>query len=163
MKNQSYPLSFQRIYTISITNNPITSINIKIDSFNKYTHKIISQSFFTVIFLIGTNVLAQNSTPTFTHSQSVNGDTSSPVNRFINAQVTYKIIDVPNKTYGYDIYVDGKIKIHQPSIPALSGNEGFKKKEYAIKVALLVIDKIKNGEMLPSVTIEEMRKLKVIK
>jgi hypothetical protein len=52
--------------------------------------------------------------------------------------------------------------IHQPSAPGLPGNEGFKTKADAEKVAKLVIDKIKKGEMPPSVTKEEMEKLKVL-
>ena len=49
--------------------------------------------------------------------------------------------------------------IHQPSAPGLPGNEGFKSKEKASKVAELVISKIKNGEMPPSITMDEMKKL----
>jgi len=53
--------------------------------------------------------------------------------------------------------------IHQTSVPALPGNEGFKTREAATKVALLVIEKIKKGEMPPTISIDEMKKLKVIK
>ena len=67
-----------------------------------------------------------------------------------------------DKTYGYDIYADSKLMIHQNSIPGLPGTEGFKTKAYAEKVAQLVISKIKKGEMPPTVTTEEMKKLKVI-
>ena len=49
--------------------------------------------------------------------------------------------------------------IHQPSAPGLPGNEGFKTKAAAQKVADLVIQKIKNGEMPPSITKEEMQKI----
>ena len=80
-----------------------------------------------------------------------------------NTKLTYKIIDAPNKSFGYDVYADGKFMIHQTSIPAMPGNEGFKTKADAEKVAKLVITKIKKGEMLPTVSIEEMKKLRVIK
>jgi hypothetical protein len=53
--------------------------------------------------------------------------------------------------------------IHQLSIPAMPGNDGFKTKADATKVAQLVIDKIKKGEMPPTVSIEELKKLNVIK
>ena len=53
--------------------------------------------------------------------------------------------------------------IHQTSAPALSGNEGFKTKEDASKVAALAIGKIRKGEMPPTISIDEMKKLKVIK
>ena len=61
------------------------------------------------------------------------------------------------------MYASGRLLIHQTSIPALPGDEGFKTKADAEKVALLVIDKIKRGEMPPTVSVEEMKKLKVIK
>ena len=61
------------------------------------------------------------------------------------------------------MYADGRLIIHQNIIPAMPGNEGFKTKADASKVAQLVIGKIKKGEMPPTVTIEEMKKLKVIK
>jgi hypothetical protein len=84
-------------------------------------------------------------------------------NAFAHTKLTYKIIDAPNKTFGYDIYADGKLMIHQTSIPAMPGNDGFKAKADAEKVAQLVIKKIKKGEMPPTVSVEEMQKLKVIK
>jgi len=82
---------------------------------------------------------------------------------YTNAELTYNIIDAPNHTYGYDVLSDGKLMIHQKSIPAMPGNEGFKTKAGAEKVVQLVISKIKKGEMPPTVTIDEMKKLKVIK
>ena len=83
--------------------------------------------------------------------------------RDTHTKLTYKIIDAPNHTYGYDVFADRKLLIHQTSIPALPGNEGCKTKADASKVAQLVISKIKKGEMPPTVTIEELKKLKVIK
>ena len=80
-----------------------------------------------------------------------------------NTKLAYKIIDAPNNTYGYDVLADGRLLIHQKSIPAMPGNDGFKTKADASRVAQLVIGKIKKGEMPPTVTIEEMKKLKVIK
>ena len=76
--------------------------------------------------------------------------------------LTYKLIPGINNTWGYDIVVDGRIRIHQPSVPGQPGNEGFKSKEKAEKVARLVIKKMKNGESLPSITAEELKKLKTI-
>ena len=65
---------------------------------------------------------------------------------YANTKLTYKIIDAPNHTYGYDVFADGRLMIHQKSIPALPGNEGFKTKADASKVAQQVINKIKKGE-----------------
>ena len=79
-----------------------------------------------------------------------------------NKNFTYKVIDVPNYTFGYNIYADNQLMIHQASIPGLPGNEGFKTKEKAARVAKLVIAKIKKGEMPPTVTEEEMKKIGAI-
>ena len=73
----------------------------------------------------------------------------------------FEIKIAPHDTYGYDIYDDNHKLIHQPSIPGLPGNDGFKTKADALKVAQLVCDKLKNGEMPPSVSLKEMKQLKV--
>ena len=82
---------------------------------------------------------------------------------FANSTFTYKVINAPEKTFGYDIYADNRLMIHQSSAPGLPGNQGFKTKADAEKVAQLVISKIKKGEMPPTVTKEDMQQLKVIK
>lgn len=79
-----------------------------------------------------------------------------------NVSYTHKIIKGNNSTFGYDIYVGKKLRIHQPSIPAHAGNEGFKTKTGAEKVAQLVIKKMKMGEMPPTISIEDIKKLKAI-
>ena len=82
---------------------------------------------------------------------------------YANTKLTYNIIHAPQHTYGYDVFAADRLMIHQTSAPALPGNVGFKTKEDATKVALLVIDKIRKGEMPPTISIDEMKKLKVIK
>jgi hypothetical protein len=83
-------------------------------------------------------------------------------NPYANANLTMKIIDAADSTFGYDILLDGKMLIHQPSVPAMPGNKGFKTKSDAEKTAELVINKIRNGEMPPTITVEELKKLKVV-
>ena len=82
---------------------------------------------------------------------------------YANINLSYKIIDVFNNTFGYDVSVHDRLMIHQSSVPGLPGNEGFKTKNDAQIVAQLVIEKIKKGEMPPTVSIEEMKTLNVIK
>jgi hypothetical protein len=79
--------------------------------------------------------------------------------QFQQSTITYKIIKAEGNTYGYDIYTDGKLMIHQPTKPGMSGNRGFDTKEAASKMAALVISKIKKGEMPPTVTKEEMERI----
>ena len=88
---------------------------------------------------------------------------SPKASTYANTKLTYKLIDAPKHTYGYDVFADGRLMIHQTSAPALPSNEGFKTKEDATKVALLVIDKIRKNEMPPTISIDEMKKLNVIK
>jgi hypothetical protein len=82
--------------------------------------------------------------------------------RQATAAYTYQIIENPNHTYGYDVYANGKLLIHQPTIPAVAGNTGFTTKKTAEAVAGLVLKKIQKGEMPPTVTVEEMRKLMAV-
>lgn len=67
-----------------------------------------------------------------------------------------------NSGFGYDIYTDGKLSIHQPSIPAVSGNSGFKNEADAKRTGDFIAYKISHGIMPPSVTPEELDSLGVI-
>jgi hypothetical protein len=82
--------------------------------------------------------------------------------QFVNANISYKVISSANNTFCYDIYSEGKMMIHQPSKPGMAGNRGFKTEEEAIRMANFVINKIKNGEMPPTVTEADMRQLKLL-
>ena len=84
-------------------------------------------------------------------------------NLYAEAEITTKIIPSAKKTYGYEILLNGRILVHQPNIPALTGNEGFTTKERAQKVADFVIKKIRNNEMPPTVTIDDLKKMGVLK
>jgi hypothetical protein len=79
-----------------------------------------------------------------------------------NSMINFNIISVENNTFGYDIYIDGNLVIHQPTIPGMPGNEGFRTRVDAEKVVDLVITKIRKGEVPPVVTEEELMKLEVI-
>ena len=65
-------------------------------------------------------------------------------------------------TFGYDVYADGNLLLHQPSIPAMTGNSGFSDTTSAGKIARLAIQKIREGEMPPTITEGELLKLGVI-
>lgn len=58
--------------------------------------------------------------------------------------------------YGYKIYIDGKLGINQPNIPALQGTAGFDSEADASKIAELAVSKIKKGIMPPTITLEEL-------
>ncbi len=110
-------------------------------------------------------ILYLTCTFTFAQSQNLPTQPSSPSQNesaIQNAALTYIIIDAPNSTFGYDVFMDGQLMIHQASIPAMPGNDGFRSKDDAAKVAELVMYKIKKGEMPPTATIEELQDLHVI-
>ena len=58
--------------------------------------------------------------------------------------------------YGYKIYIDGKLSINQPNIPALQGTTGFDSEADASKIAELAVSKIKKGIMPPTISLEEL-------
>lgn len=82
--------------------------------------------------------------------------------QFKTAVLDYRIFPASAGTFGYDILADNRLLIHQPTVPGLEGEKGFKSDSLAVKVALLVIEKIRNGEMPPSLTTEEMKKAGVL-
>jgi hypothetical protein len=84
-------------------------------------------------------------------------------NPYANADISIKVISSANNTYGYDILVYGRPLVHQPNIPGLPGNEGFTTKKRAKTVAEYVVKKIRNNEMPPTVAIEDLNTMGVLK
>jgi len=83
-------------------------------------------------------------------------------NPYKEAAIKTVILPLVDSTFGYDIYLNDAVLIHQPLRPGLSGNKGFATEEDALKVAELVIKKIRNNEMPPTVTIQELQELNVL-
>jgi hypothetical protein len=73
--------------------------------------------------------------------------------------IYYQVFQAAESTWGYDIIKDGKIFIHQPFAPGISGKRGFSSKLKAEMAAKLVIEKINKGIMPPSLSIEEVQKI----
>ena len=61
--------------------------------------------------------------------------------------------------FGYDIYRNNALYIHQPNIPAVAGNGGFSTAEKAYKAAKLVAYKIQNNISPPSISRQELDSL----
>ena len=80
------------------------------------------------------------------------------------SSVEYKIFrNTETNGFGYDIILEGKTYVHQPNIPALSGNNGFSTEEDARKIAILVSHKIRNNIMPPTVEVKELDSLGIKK
>lgn len=69
----------------------------------------------------------------------------------------------PKAGFGYNVLVNGKIFVHQPSIPSIPGNQTFASKEKAQLVANLVMLKLQNNIMPPSVSKNELDSLQIFK
>lgn len=71
--------------------------------------------------------------------------------------VAYSVYRV-EQGWGYDIEIEGQVKIHQPFIPAIEGMRPFPDKASAREVARFVIRKLGNGEY-PALTKAEVDSL----
>ncbi len=79
-----------------------------------------------------------------------------------DAQITYFVTHTSDGKFGYNIFIDGKIYIEQQTIPAVAGNHGFATTQDAEKIALLAIEKLKRGEVPPSITVEELKEKQIM-
>ena len=74
-----------------------------------------------------------------------------------NANSSYNTrIYTVNMGYGYEISLDNKILIKQDIIPAISDQHTFCTQEDALKIANLVVTKLKNKQN-PRITKEELK------
>ncbi|MFI5152841.1 MAG: DUF4907 domain-containing protein, partial [Chitinophagales bacterium] len=60
-------------------------------------------------------------------SKSVTAAAQSPAN-YSEDSITYQIFPAAGNSFGYDIFKNKKLLIHQPTIPGLPGNKGFIRK-----------------------------------
>lgn len=79
----------------------------------------------------------------------------------VNDSVTYKVKTFASNIYGfgYDVYRNDKIAVHQPFIPGVNGNQGFATEIDALKVGQLVANKLQRNISPPSVSIKELDSL----
>lgn len=75
----------------------------------------------------------------------------------------FNVIQNADNTFGYQIYKDGVKVIRQEYMPAVPGNNGFKTETQAKALATLVINKLKNNIMPPTVSVEEVDSINSLK
>ena len=118
------------------------------------------------LFLIGAVLIAAVATPCYAGTRGKSASIFDLTHSTLSIQAvtgyTYQIIANQDGTFGYDVFADGKLFIHQPTIPAMPGTKGFESKAAAESVARLVLKKLKQGEVPPTVYLEEMKKLNAI-
>jgi len=125
--------------------------------------------FFAAVF-ISTVSCAQTQEKTGSSQQPINAGQDSMLleqknqlaREYGQKKIEYFIINVPNDQFGYYIMIDGQMYIEQKTIPAIEGNQGFKTREDAEKISKLVIQKIREGEIPPTVSVEELKANNVI-
>lgn len=86
-------------------------------------------------------------------------DSSAQLEADGERKITYSIIAVGANGYGYDILVNGKVFIHQTTVPGVPGTRAFVRRDDAEKIARLVVTKMEKGVMPPTVTRAEMEAL----
>lgn len=87
-------------------------------------------------------------------------DSSLQTTKHDSLQLSYKVSQ-EGDGFGYDILISGKPFIHQPVIPAISGNHPFATKAQAGRCARLVIYKIQNNILPPAVSVRELDSLDI--
>lgn len=124
--------------------------------------KILFFFFLILIFFVSCNEHIE-SKENINHNVTKTTDSTSEV-QTLNYSVQVFLIDSlnPKSGFGYNVLVDNKIFVHQPSIPSLPGNKTFETKEKAELVANLVAMKLKNNIMPPSISKEELDSLHIL-
>jgi hypothetical protein len=109
----------------------------------------------TTVAIAADSVMASND------STSIIQDTlvSSTPDSQAKIQVIVFKNDAATNGYGYDIMVNEKKMIHQPTIPAVSGNRGFNSESDAANAGALVKRKLLNNEMPPTISLDELNHL----
>ena len=118
-----------------------------------------------VFFLLTLPAFAQKKSAVQS-SKKINSNKAAVVNegnikKAAGTNFQYFVIRSDSSTYGYRIYSNGQLYIEQTTIPALPGNRGFAIPADAEKAARLVIQKIKKGEIPPTISIAELKKLNI--
>ena len=83
-------------------------------------------------------------------------------NPYANANLKTEVFSNPDKTFGYQVLLNGSPMIRQPNIPGVPGNAGFRDESKAKKTAELVLLKIRKNIMPPAITTEELDSLGVL-
>lgn len=115
--------------------------------------KILTSNRFFVYFFTLTLLFACNTNDQPSEKAAIENNTSQQF-----TLKTYK----NSSGWGYDIYINNELLIHQPTIPAIAGNRSFKSEEEALKTGNLVLYKIKENISPPSISSMELDSLGVI-
>jgi hypothetical protein len=87
---------------------------------------------------------------------------NQPITPTVEAR-TFEVVDSLGHSsgWGYDLYVDGKRTIHQPTIPAIAGIHAFRTEYDAKQLGELAAAKIRAGAGLPTISTQELDSLHI--
>jgi hypothetical protein len=92
------------------------------------------------------------------HCNQISGENE----RSDNGVMRVEIFENASGEFGYDIFVNEKLKIHQPHIPTEEGLKGFATRTDAEKTALAVVKKLSENQNPPTLTSSELEMMGVI-
>jgi len=120
---------------------------------------------FIILILIALiiNACESSGTPEEIDKNVIKNETPLTQSTKNKVEYTYKIIFSPQSGWGYQILNNGQLYINQPHIPAVSGSTGFTDESKAIKTAKFVIYKLHNNILPPTVSVNELDSLGVLK
>lgn len=87
---------------------------------------------------------------------------ANAVNPYAKADLRSEVFTNAQGTFGYRILHNGAPLVEQPNIPGLPGNAGFTSPEKAAKAGELVIGKIRENIMPPTVSLAELDSLHLL-
>ncbi len=111
------------------------------------------------LVILGVLVLAGLGYVVFTKLHK--GEKEEVSNLYENSDITVNTFE-GDAGWGYDVSIDGKLYVHQPNIPAVGGNKGFKSEADARATGNLAIEKIREGVIPPTISVEELKAIGVV-
>ena len=123
--------------------------------------KLFTLSIAIILFISCTNRDSAKEDNTVIQQSVANKDVSADTN--VKLEVKTYQNDNTIKGWGYDVYADGVLYIHQPHIPAVPGNKGFQSAQQAETAGNFAVYKIRNNIMPPTISVKELDSLGVLK
>ena len=124
-----------------------------------------------IVLMLGYQIFLLKSASPSTLSEKKSSEAEAPEqapesrensNPYANADLKTDVFVNEDKTFGYQVFLNGSPMIRQPNIPGLPGNAGFREKQMAEKTASLVLFKIRKNIMPPAVSSRELDSLGVL-
>lgn len=158
----SFKIWINNNFTIALSEIYFTTMNFKISIF-----PLIGFSVTVFFFACNNNKNEVNQNQQQLSSVSESATTpSTPTFSSDNLEVkTYEVKDTTSGKslgWGYDLYVDGHLTIHQPILPGVAGNISFSSQEEAKRTGTFALDKMKKSGGLPTISVQELDSLGVI-